>query len=93
MAAALAIVLAVIVLATIAVSSHTRNPNVIFVSGNMEITEVDVSFRIAGRMVERYVDEGDTISKNQPVALLELKDLQLQVAERKQSCRQRKTLY
>jgi HlyD family secretion protein len=81
--AALAVVVAVVLLAILAVSTHTRDPSVIFVSGNMEITEVDVSFKIAGRMVERYVDEGDTIKKDQLVALLELKDLELQAAERR----------
>lgn len=81
--AALAIVAFVVLLAIIAVSRHSRDPNVILVSGNMEITEVDISFKIPGRMEERFVDEGDTISKNQLVALLELRDLQLQAGERK----------
>lgn len=83
LAAALAIVVAVILFAILAVSGNKKDPNVIFVSGNMEITEVDVSFKIAGRMIERYVDEGDTLVKDQLVAMLELKDLQLQVEERR----------
>lgn len=81
--AALVIVVLVILLAIIAISTHAKDPNTIFISGNMEITEVDISFKIPGRMVERYLDEGDTVSKNQLVALLELKDLQLQSAEKK----------
>ena len=80
---ALAVVAAVLLLAILAVSGHKRDPNSIFVSGNMEITEVDISFKIAGRMVERYLDEGDTVTLGQKVALLELKDLQLQASERR----------
>lgn len=81
--AAVGIVVVTILLAIFAVSRHNSNPNQIFVSGNMEITEVDVSFRIPGKMIERYVDEGDIVKQDQLIALQELDDLQHQVAERK----------
>lgn len=77
------VVVAAIILAILAVSGHKRNPNMIFVSGNMEITEVDISFKIPGRMLERFVSEGDIIALGQPVGILEMKDLILQVAERR----------
>ncbi len=83
LSAALVIVVAVILLAIVAVSGHKRNPDIIFVSGNMEITEVDISFKIAGRMEERFLSEGDVISKGQQVALLDLSDLLLQAAQRR----------
>ena len=35
----------------------------ILVSGNLELTQVDLSFKIAGRMMERTVDEGDWVKK------------------------------
>ena len=31
------------------------------VSGNIETTEVDISFKIAGRVVNRLVDEGEKV--------------------------------
>lgn len=43
----------------------------IFVSGNIEATEVDLSFRIAGQIKTRPVDEGDRVSKDQEVATLD----------------------
>lgn len=83
LAAALIIVTFTVILAIITVSLHTKDPHVIYVSGNMEITQVDVSFKIAGRMTERFVDEGDIVKKDQHVALLELTDLEQQAAERR----------
>jgi multidrug efflux pump subunit AcrA (membrane-fusion protein) len=31
----------------------------IVVSGNIELTEVNIAFKTAGRLIERTVDEGD----------------------------------
>lgn len=81
--AAVGIVALTLLLAIIAVSKKKDHPNQIFVSGNMEITEVDVSFKIPGKMIERYVDEGDIVKQDQLIALLEWDDLKHQVAERK----------
>lgn len=44
------------------------------VFGNLEVTEVDLSFKIPGKMIERYVDEGDTIVLGQKVACLDTKE-------------------
>jgi HlyD family secretion protein len=41
------------------------------VSGNIELTEVSVAFKTAGRLVERTVDEGDTVKKGQVIARLD----------------------
>jgi HlyD family secretion protein len=43
----------------------------VFVSGNIEATEVDLSFRIAGQIKTRPVDEGDRVKKDQVVATLD----------------------
>ncbi len=37
-------------------------------SGIIEVTQVDVAFEVAGRMVERFVDEGAMVDKGEPVA-------------------------
>jgi len=54
----------------------------ISVSGNIEATIADVSFKIAGRVVERPVDEGYMVKKGDLVALMDDSDLKCDVAMR-----------
>lgn len=44
---------------------------VIRISGNIELTEVHISFKIPGRLVERFVDEGQSVRKGMLVARLD----------------------
>ncbi|MBZ5534662.1 MAG: efflux RND transporter periplasmic adaptor subunit [Acidobacteriia bacterium] len=57
------------------------------VSGNIEVTDVEVSFKIPGRVQERLVDEGDMVAAGAIVARLESRDLAEQVAMRKAEAR------
>ena len=41
------------------------------VSGNIELTEVNIAFKTAGRLIERTVDEGDAVKKGQVIARLD----------------------
>jgi len=41
------------------------------VSGNIELTEVNIAFKTAGRLIERTVDEGDSVKKGQLIARLD----------------------
>src|SRR5215469_704309 len=43
----------------------------IVISGNIELTEVSIGFKTAGRLVERNVDEGDMVKKGQVIARLD----------------------
>lgn len=43
----------------------------IVVSGNIELTEVNIAFKTAGRLIERNVDEGDPVTAGQVVARLD----------------------
>src|SRR5262245_53724050 len=52
--------------------------NRIVVSGNIELTEVNIAFKTAGRLVERSVDEGDRVAKGQTVARLDRDQLMAQ---------------
>lgn len=52
--------------------------NRIVVSGNLELTLVDLSFKIAGRMTELTVKEGDWVKKGQVIARLDPNQLQQQ---------------
>jgi HlyD family secretion protein len=41
------------------------------VSGNIELTEVNIAFKTAGRLIERTIDEGDVVKKGQEIARLD----------------------
>ncbi len=45
------------------------------ISGNIELTEVHLSFKVAGRLVERLVDEGQAVRKGMVVARLDQEQL------------------
>jgi HlyD family secretion protein len=50
----------------------------LIVSGNIELTEVSIGFKTAGRLIERSVDEGDNVKKGQIVARLDRDQLAAQ---------------
>ena len=58
--------------------AHATDPNRILVSGNLELTLVDLSFKIAGRMTELNVKEGDWVKKGLIIARLDPLQLQQQ---------------
>ncbi|MCC6857303.1 MAG: efflux RND transporter periplasmic adaptor subunit [Bryobacterales bacterium] len=45
-------------------------------SGNIEITEVNVAFKLAGKLVERTVDEGDPVKAGMVLARLDAEQLE-----------------
>jgi HlyD family secretion protein len=53
----------------------------LLVYGNIEATEVDLSFKVAGRVIYRAVDEGEFVEKGSMVAKLEDEDIKRQVEE------------
>jgi HlyD family secretion protein len=53
--------------------------NVVRVSGNIEITDAALSFKIAGRVSERLVTEGDMVKAGQTIAKLDDVDLHQEV--------------
>lgn len=55
-------------------STHDRTR--LAVSGNVEVTEVEVSFMVAGRVLERLVDEGQVVQKGDLVARLDRVELE-----------------
>jgi HlyD family secretion protein len=58
--------------------AHASDGNRILVSGNLELTLVDLSFKIAGRMTDLNVREGDWVKKGQVIARLDPMQLQQQ---------------
>lgn len=58
-------------------------PGRIWVSGNIEVTDAEVAFKIAGRVEKRLVDEGVLITQGEVVAVLDSSDLQEEVELRR----------
>jgi len=48
-----------------------RNTDELKVSGTMEVTSVELSFKVGGRLIQRLVDEGQMVTTGQLVARLE----------------------
>lgn len=61
---------------------RSRPGHAIKVSGNIEVVQTEASFRVAGRVAERLVDEGQVVQEGQVLARLEDQDLQQQLAIR-----------
>ncbi len=60
--------------------NRTNGDAIISVSGNIEATTVDVSFKIPGKIDRILVEEGDLLKEGQLIATLEHKDLLAQKA-------------
>ena len=76
------IILIVVVLAVLGTagllayrSLHPEATNKIVVSGNIELTQVDIAFKTSGRLIERTVNEGDVVQKGQEIARLDREQL------------------
>ena len=55
----------------------------VHVSGNIELTDVEMAFKIPGLVAQRPVDEGYDVRKDQVVAVLETADLEADLAVRR----------
>lgn len=60
-----------------------QKSRMIKVSGNFEIVDAEVSFKIPGKVEERFVDEGHSVLAGQLVARIEDKDIREEVALRR----------
>ncbi|MGA2588463.1 MAG: efflux RND transporter periplasmic adaptor subunit [Bryobacteraceae bacterium] len=76
------VILAVILIAAAATAGvvayrnmHTEASDRILVSGNIELTQVDIAFKTSGRLIERTVNEGDTVQKGMVIARLDREQL------------------
>jgi HlyD family secretion protein len=57
-----------------------QNGNRLQISGNLELTQVDLSFKTAGRVIELNVREGEWVKKGQVIARLDATQLEQQKA-------------
>ena len=67
--------------------AETQDPNTIRISGNIEVTSAQVSFKIPGRVIQRLVSEGDSVTNGQIVAYLDATELEQEVAMRQAEAR------
>ena len=47
------------------------NDNRLAVSGNLELTQVDISFKVPGKLIELNVDEGSFVKKGMVIARID----------------------
>jgi HlyD family secretion protein len=55
--------------------NRVEEGNFIKVSGNIEATEVDLGFKVSGRIVNRFYEEGDWVDQGKVLAKLDDEDL------------------
>ena len=79
----LLIIAGVILVAALAyvVAARDRGTGELTLYGNVDIREVTVGFRVAGRLALLDVDEGDVVRSGQELARLDVTPLQLEVNE------------
>ncbi len=58
-----------------------QEQGVLTVSGNVEVTEVNMGFKTSGRVVELLVEEGQKVKKGDKLAILDSAELESQVAQ------------
>ena len=51
------------------------DPNLLSISGNIELTQVDISFKVPGKLMERRFDEGQSVKKGDLVARIDKEQL------------------
>ena len=54
---------------------HSEPKDRILLHGNIEMTEIDIAFKTAGKLIERTVNEGDSVETGQIVARLDREQL------------------
>ena len=75
------VALIIVGIVVFSVFNHRNDGSSLRFSGNIEVTETQMSFRIPGRLQERLVEEGDTIKAHQPIARLEKSDQTIALAQ------------
>jgi HlyD family secretion protein len=78
-----AICLAALLLLGACSDRNGSGSDALLLSGNIEVTDAQVSFKVPGRVVERLVSEGDRIKSGQLVARLDDAEQQEQLAVRR----------
>jgi HlyD family secretion protein len=59
---------------------HPANTNTLSVSGNLELTQVDISFKVPGKLIQLNVDEGVYVKKGMVIARIDRDQVESQRA-------------
>lgn len=68
------------------------DPNVIHLSGNIELTEVNLAFKVPGRLVELAKDEGDPVRRDELIARLDENEINHSLEREQASLRSTETM-
>lgn len=90
------LIIGMLIVATAAavVINHLRDrqdDNVMMLSGNVEVTEANIGFKIPGRLVERPVDEGYRVKKGDLLAKLDSAELESIVKQNRAALQEAET--
>ena len=69
-----------------------KNSGRLMVSGNIEATQVQLGFKISGRLIQRLADEGDRVFAGQKIAVLDATDQRIAVARAEAELSYRKSI-
>lgn len=72
---------------------NTRNQEGLVLSGNVEVTEVDVGFKIPGRVQSLYTDEGEKVVRGDRIATLDSDELESVVTQNRASVQNAEAQY
>ena len=86
------ILLILIILFCFKIFRNQNNKDVLILSGNIEVTDAQLSFKISGKLVERLLDEGEEVSENQLIAKLDSIDQEILVSQAEASVAYRKSV-
>jgi HlyD family secretion protein len=90
----IAVAIVVLVVALIFVVNRLRHGDDegnLKLSGNVEVTEMNLGFKMAGRLEQRLVEEGQRVKKNDRLAILESREIGSQVAQAEAQLRESST--
>ncbi|GER94024.1 ABC transporter substrate-binding protein [hot springs metagenome] len=63
--------------------SNKQKDGIILLSGNVEVTEVNVGFKMPGRIIKLYVEEGQRVNKGDKLAEIDSEELKYQVIQQR----------
>jgi HlyD family secretion protein len=72
---------------------HPANTNTLSVSGNLELTQVDISFKVPGKLIQLNVDEGVYVKKGMVIARIDRDQVESQRSRDEASLRNSQSQY
>lgn len=58
-----------------------KNPNELVLYGNVDVRQVDIGFRVSGRLIQLYFEEGDFVHEGSLMAILEKSPYDSQISQ------------